>query len=246
MNIRFLFLLLPVLVLAGCGAHSTVPDGVSGGGSAVVLAPVVSAIESEAVTKASFDQQERQRILKVLELLDRADLAVVQKRLTDPKGDNAVEYYRQVLKLQPGFPEAEQALQSIVDRYVQWSDAALQQGRLGQAQDYLIKARQVAPQHPSVVAAVERLQGQAKQRDDYIRISAHQLKLKSSAVKSTLAQLADRIYAENARVIIEAQTDVQGRWIYQQLNDRHEEFRIRANLRIDRQPGIRLLTSATP
>ncbi|MEH6650051.1 MAG: hypothetical protein V7707_08520 [Motiliproteus sp.] len=249
MNIRYLLLVLFMLGLTGCGTHSTQPSDASVGGAKIALAPVTTATvpaEPAVVVKSAFDPKERQRILKVLELLDRADLAMMRKRLTEPRGDNAVDYYRQVLKLQPGYPEAEQALQSIVDRYVQWSDAAVQQGRLTQGRGYLLKARQIAPQHPSVVAATERLQRQAKQSDDYVRLSADELKLKSPAVKSKLARLADRIYAENARVVIEAPTDLQGRWIYQQLNDRHEEFRIRANLRFDPQPGIRLLTSTLP
>jgi tetratricopeptide (TPR) repeat protein len=186
-------------------------------------------------------QREKDRIIVILTLLDQADQAVKQKRLTRPRGDNAAAYYRQVLKLQPGFEEAEQGLENIVDRYLEWSDAAVQQGRLDRARDYLLQARQINQQDPRLDALAQRLRQASKRGSGYTRLDSKQVKLRSAALVQVLGRLADQVRVENARVIIEAPTDAQGRWIYQQLNRRHEDYRIRANMRIDPQAGIRLL-----
>ncbi len=238
-----------LLVLVGCSANpSADTKGLSGSESAPLVGEPVVVSESVevSVAKPLIDGAEAERILRVLELLDSADRALEEKRLAEPRGNSAVDFYQQVLLLQPGFEEAEQGLAAIVDRYVDWSDAAMRQGRLDQARRYLIRARLADSASPSIAAAATRLRKLAetvKVEDDagYTRISPRELRVKSSDLKLVLGQLADQIRAEDARVIIEAPTDAQGRWIYQQLNDRHEEFRVRANLKLDPQPGIRLL-----
>jgi hypothetical protein len=117
----------------------------------------------------------------------------------------------------------------------------MQQGRTDRARRYLAKARQVAPDDPDIGQAAQRLRKLGRRSGGYTRLDAREVGLKSLDLVRVLGRLADRIRAENARVVIQAPTDAQGRWIYQQLNRRHEDFRIRANLRLDAQPGVRLL-----
>ena len=221
-------------LLAGCASPSpykTVATTPQAQSSQTPIPPV----------KSPMSRTERDRILLVLELLDSADQAVKQKRLVSPRGDSAVEYYQQVLKLVPGYEEAEQGLTSILDRLLNWSDAAMQQGRLDKARYYLAQARRIDADNPRIAEAAGRLKQAGGRDGGYTRLDRAQLKTKSTDLVEVLVRLADRIRAENARVVIEAPSDSQGRWIYQQLNQRHEEYRIRANLRIDPQPGIRLL-----
>ncbi|WP_210395578.1 hypothetical protein [Motiliproteus sediminis] len=74
-----------------------------------------------------------------------------------------------------------------------------------------------------------------------LAINRRELRRRSGDLKAQLAGFADLIEARNSRVTIEAPTDADGRWLYQRLNDRREEYRIRANFRISEQPRIRLL-----
>lgn len=245
MKIRLLGVGVVLLALVGCSASPnrevtavSPPESVD---TVAEPAGADASVVDAAAAKPEISPRERDRILRILELLDNADLAIRDKRLTDPRGNSAADFYRQVLVLQPGFEEAERGLKTIVDRYVDWSDAAMRQGRLDRARKYLAKARQLDDSHPAIHAAAERLRQQGQRGSGYTRISVRELRVKSSDLKQLLGRLADQIRLDDARVIIEAPTDVQGRWIYQQLNNRHQEFRIRANLRLDPQPGIRLL-----
>ncbi|RDE19933.1 hypothetical protein DV711_13785 [Motiliproteus coralliicola] len=213
---------------------------------------------------------EKVRVMQVLDLLDRADQAFKAKHLTSPRGNNALEYYQQVLRIIPGYQEAEQGIDRIAERYLHWAEAAIAEGRTGAARNYLTKSRQINPDSTELKRVQQRLKSAkpvvvsappAKAPDPkvepadvdpqsariagsdnrYIQLQPQALKSRSPAMKALLAQLADRIQAEQARVIIEAPSDPQGRWIYQQLNQRHEEYRIRANLRLASKPAIRLL-----
>ncbi|MFT5721644.1 MAG: hypothetical protein ACI9W6_001960 [Motiliproteus sp.] len=195
--------------------------------------------------KQPVSRADRARITSILELLARADRAVMNKRLAEPRGDNAADYYHQVLRLQPGYEEALAGLDNIVDRYLQYRVAAQRQGNQERARHYLALARRVDPDSVKVKQASAGRQSDAKVPArapvNYIRLDAHQLKRKSSELLRVLGALADQIKAEDARVTIDAPTDSQGRWIYLQLNQRHEDYRIRANLRLEKQPGVRLL-----
>lgn len=243
---------LVVLLVSGCAGDPVqrVAAQMPRVDTATLAAPALGEAAGEASpgssVKLTIDLAERERIGLMLELLDRADQAINAKRLTLPAGNNAMDYYRRVLVLKPGYEEARSGLEALVDRYIEWSDAELRQGRLELARRYLQRARQVDPASAKIEQAATRLMRsdgarQVSALTRYTRLDRHQLSRKSPDLVELLGQLADRILAENARVTIEAPTDSQGRWIYQQLNQRHEDYRIRANLRLEAQPGVRLI-----
>ncbi len=218
-----------VLLLAACGQMAKRPAAVvdksRGAPAGVSAEPALS----------------QRAVQRVVELLERAETAMAQKRLTSPEEDNAWRYYLEVLAILPGNEEAERGLANIAERYLQWSDIAAQQGRGDRARDYLAKAAKVQPGHAGIAAAKARLAKQVDQNERYVPITRQALQRKDKALRQQLAALADRVKATEARLMIEAPSDSDGRWIYQQLNERHEEFRIRANFRLKQQPGIRLL-----
>ncbi len=122
----------------------------------------------------------------------------------------------------------------------------MRQGRPELALRYLALARQVNPNSAKIERSAVRLKQHPSVTPTsaparYLQLDPQQLKAKSPALVLTLGALADRIRVENARVTIEAPTDSQGRWVYLQLNQRHEDYRVRANFRLEAQPGVRLL-----
>ncbi len=80
-----------------------------------------------------------------------------------------------------------------------------------------------------------------RSKDGVYRLDASSLKSRSPEMQAQLAQIADEIYAQNAKVQILAPNDQLGRWIYLQLNNRHEDFRVRANMKISQDPRIQLI-----
>lgn len=201
---------------------------------------------------------EQQRIQHVVSLLDQADQAMKTKRLTTPQGNNAYLYYSQVLQLMPSNEEAHQGLVSIVDRYLGWAQSAKQQGDLAKADTYLQRAAMVLPRDSRVLAAKKSLAAEPVNNDPaddqiivsqpavavkpgYYELDLRQVQQKTPQLQSQLASIADEIYAQKARVQIQAPSDQLGRWLYLQLNNRHEGYRVRANLRIAKSASIRLL-----
>ncbi|MFT6915010.1 MAG: hypothetical protein ACJAWL_001309 [Motiliproteus sp.] len=202
----------------------------------------LSAQESQLSSrKQSLSRADRERITSILALLARADRAILNNRLAKPRGDSASDYYHQVLNLQPGYEEALLGLDKIVDRYLQYRLAAQWQGNEERARHYLALARRADPGSEKVRQAGSESRPGTSASARYIPLDPQQLKSRSADLVVVLGPLGDRIKAADTRVTIEAPTDGQGRWVYQQLNKRHEEYRIRANLRLEKQPGVRLL-----
>jgi len=79
-------------------------------------------------------------------LLDKARQARDRDRLTRPAGDNAYEYYQQVLALSADHPEALAGLAAIAQRYRELAEAAMDREALDEAQQFLRRARSVDPQ----------------------------------------------------------------------------------------------------
>ena len=236
--------ILAVLIFAFLAGCTTGPRDSKSSTQSDRVTPVSSKAKLPAdPTSISFDQR-NQQIRQILVMLAEAEQAISEKRLTTPDNYNAASFYKRVLALSPDNEEAQQGLVKIVERYIQWSDAALQQGKVQTAKAYLNRASKVVPLHPELPAAIERLSSTptpAKSSGDFIALDVAALKVKSAIAKKKLQKIADQVRDHDARVIIEVPSDKLGRWVYQQMNQRHEEYRIRANLRLGSKVGIRLL-----
>lgn len=121
----------------------------------VVPAPVPVRTEERSVTAAAtaadetperapaastVDEERQQRIGN---LLEKAEVAYREKRLTTPKGDAAADYYRQVMALEPDNEAAHQGMEKISARYVRWGLTAVSRGRLARARLFRERAESV-------------------------------------------------------------------------------------------------------
>lgn len=83
--------------------------------------------------------------LKKLGYLIQAQISFNENRLTTPDDDNALAYYRQVLKLDPDDPDAEKGIVRIIDKYKVMASTALKEKKYDQALKLIGKARAVDP-----------------------------------------------------------------------------------------------------
>ncbi len=234
--------LMLVLLVSGCSSSSR-----------KVSLPSPTVIDRSPQSQQPQLPQSDQEVVRILALLDEADQAMADKRLTTPEHYNAWSFYQRVLMLQPENAEARQGLDKIVERYLAWSRSASQRGKLSTARLYLQRASLVNPEYPALKQAKLKLQSQPKSESKakakpklestgkYIQLNAAAVKARSRSAQQKIRQVADVIRANDARVVIEAPNDLAGRWIYQQLNRRHEDYRVRANMKIEQRPAIRLL-----
>jgi tRNA A-37 threonylcarbamoyl transferase component Bud32 len=90
--------------------------------------------------------------LRIVGLLRGAETALAENRLQSPKGDNAYEKYREVLKIDPDNQSARKGLVAVAGRYLGLAGSALSKSDLEQARTYLARASAIAPHHPDLDA----------------------------------------------------------------------------------------------
>lgn len=214
---------LAALLLVGCEAwlHPPVPP------------------PDEDVTPAPAPEESARR--KEIEfLLDEAYTAFQQDKLTTPLNDNAYYRYLRVLSLDPENAEAEQGINDIVEKYLEWAIDYARDGRFSMARRHLNKARSVDETHPNIPAVAKLIDDQATADRMTYRLSPDRLRQRTPSMVEELVGIGREASSQGATVVIYARSDEEGRWIYQQLNSATPE-RIRARIELSTPPRIRLV-----
>lgn len=84
--------------------------------------------------------------------LGSAQIAYLSGRLIDPRGDNALEYYRDVLKLDANNADAKAGLQKVIDTLEQRVVKALEERNAARVVTAWIALQRAAPNHPQLDA----------------------------------------------------------------------------------------------
>lgn len=95
--------------------------------------------------------------VRINQLLQAGNEALLDHRLTTPANDSAVYYYRKVLDLSPNHPDAEAGLQRIISTYIGLADQKWQRGQPSASRQYLDRASSVDPANPDLIAAKQRM-----------------------------------------------------------------------------------------
>ena len=170
-------------------------------------------------------------------ILDRAEAAFAEERLLGAP-DDAHGLYLAVLEIEPDNPDALYGIERITEEFIQRARNAIRQERWTVARLLLEQAARADEDHPSLPSANTQL----RQLRDAERL---QLDLSRDSVRGRQQGAGDAITAfgvharkPNARVIIRAGSDVEGRWIYARLNDAPGDRRIRAEVEIGYPPRV--------
>jgi serine/threonine protein kinase/tetratricopeptide (TPR) repeat protein len=94
--------------------------------------------------------------------LARAQTALAALRLTGPPRDNALEHYREVLKLEPASDSARAGIERIVTTYLRLATEARAEDDPEQATVYLERAARVLPSDPRIASALAALRKSAE------------------------------------------------------------------------------------
>lgn len=174
-------------------------------------------------------------------LLERARQAFKEDRLTLPAEGSAWQLYRQALQLDPGNKSALRGLEQVVERYVKLALDALDRQQFEQARSLLERARQVDAAHPAIAPTERqaRLLETAERRK--LTLDAAGLAARSGETAAALKALGAEAKQPGCLAIIHASSDVQGRWIYAQLNQGAGVNRARAKLEIAAPPSVELV-----
>ena len=90
---------------------------------------------------------------KITGLLKKAEFDIAEGRYTFPVGNNALQKYREVLRLTPGNQAAEQGIADLTETIIAELDAAIAKGDETQAALRLVELKQISPQNPRLLEA---------------------------------------------------------------------------------------------
>ncbi|MDH3279932.1 MAG: ankyrin repeat domain-containing protein, partial [Gammaproteobacteria bacterium] len=92
----------------------------------------------------------------VAELLERAARQRAREQLTLPRGNNAVDTYREVLRVDPGNAVATRGIEEIKALYGEWAGFAAKRGEWDAVARYHQRALRIDPDDPRLQANLER------------------------------------------------------------------------------------------
>ena len=194
---------------------------------------------------------EQQRVVKMLLL--NGEYTLSKDQLLTPTNDNAYDYFRAALKLDPENTRAKGGLQGIVMRYVDLARQAAARGNYSQATTMLNNARVVDPNNLLIKEVADGLTEQIKSAPPVqpYRGGANEFLLDASllgkddpAIIAKLTEIAQKLQSTNSLAIIIARTDVEGRWIYLKMRDAVPGYRVRGDIKLGSPPRVQLVPVA--
>ena len=192
-------------------------------------------------TPTAAEEAGRVPLERVHALLDQGDAAFEDDRLLHPAADSALTHYLAVLALVPDQPDALRGIERIVECFLERAQGAIRQQRWATARSMLDRARLVDADHPSLPSLFTQLQRLRDAERLKLELSAAAVRDRAAEAGDALAAFGAHARKPNARVFIRAGSDVQGRWIYAQLNRASGDRRIRAEMEIGWPPRVVVL-----
>lgn len=187
-------------------------------------------------------------------LLSEADYCLSQGRFLNPIADNAHDRYRSVLLMDPENERAKLGLQTIALRYVDQARTAAKRGNLTEAQSLIRYARGI-DNNAVVQDAAETLRKQIatmpppapakpyEAREGEVVLDVKLLQAKDPQITTQLTGVAQKAKQTDQFVLIIARSDVEGRWIYQQLRNAVPGYLVRGDIKIGSPARVKLVKS---
>lgn len=174
-------------------------------------------------------------------IVREGQLALSDNRLLTPEGDNANLYFQIALGRDPGNYEATLGIAAIVDKYLAWALEKVQKEDFKGAKELIALARQVNPRDPKI----DEIEGRIEQQQHLIQDrTAQQVKrvesdnlfylpdnlfqLSEERILTQIQPIIDRVEHTKGSIEINWPSDKDGRLLYQIINSRTPNFRVRA------------------
>ena len=173
--------------------------------------------------------------------LNRAEVALNKGQLDTPNDDNAFAWYQRVLEIAPDQPDATYGLERIVERYIARAMEAIAREAWLVARAELDFAEQIDRGSAGILVLRRQIKLLENARRWSLDIPADEVRRRSRIASLKLKNFSPTARAPNARVMIRAGSDADGRWMYEQLNDGPGQRRIRGEIEIGSPPQVRVL-----
>ena len=185
-------------------------------------------------------------------LIEKGEGALAAERLLTPVEDNANLYFQAALGRDPGNYRAIQGISAIVDVYTQWAWKSALRREYAKATRYIDSARSVNPEDQAIEEMVSRIDDLQKRRTKVAKLNQSQTNESSSEevpkilnegqyllpktlfsmtddeIISHIQPIIDKVAQVDRPLAIYWPNDKEARLIYQIINSRVTEFRVRA------------------
>ncbi len=112
--------------------------------------------KQQQTAKVQAEQEKKQTLLnlarekEIQQLLDNAETAMQDMRLTTPKNNNAYYFYQEILQLQKDHPKALKGIDLIIEYYIAFAQKAIEKKRFQRAQQHIQRIQHIFPNHPAI------------------------------------------------------------------------------------------------
>lgn len=234
---RFLVL---CLLLVGCESQqpipserSSIPDSQN---EVLDIRPL-----SKPVLVIPSQPSEMERL--IADILFEGLQALEDDRLLTPLEDNAHSRFQRVLAMDPENEIANDGLERILLRYVDLSQEASRRGLFEDAEELLGRAEFINEDHPSINLAWSLLQSEKESGDLIFSLDTAEFLSRSEIARSRLNNIAQQARELDAFFLITAPNDDLARWMYLQMRNAVDGYRLRGNIELANQTSIRLRLS---
>ncbi|SBS26465.1 hypothetical protein MAQ5080_00527 [Marinomonas aquimarina] len=176
------------------------------------------------------------------DLVKMGQIALAENRLLRPDGDNANLYFQVALGRDPGNYDATLGIAAIVERYLAWAVNAAKRQDLVSARRYLASAKQVNPRDPLITEVeqqIQQIQVQSKRlkltaeaqpmaSENLFNLSDNLFQLGEEKILAQIQPIIERVGLTKGSLEIYWPNDKEGRLLYQIINSRTPDFRVRA------------------
>ena len=212
--------------------------------------PPISDIEPEVLDIRPLSEQaivfptQQSEIERVIaDVLFEGLQALEDDRLLTPLEDNAYSRFQRVLALDNENQIAKEGVEKILLRYVALSQQASRRGLFDNAEELLGRAKFIDEDHPALAQALSLLKEERESGDLIFNLDSNELLDRSEAMVSQLGHIAEQARDRKAFFLITAPNDNLARWMYLQMRNAVEGYRLRGNIELANQTSIRLRLS---
>ena len=226
-------ILLLMLVLSGCAGRSGERE----------LPASALPVAADAPLQALRQQSAQSR--RLADWLEAGRQALAADRLMLPAEDNAYDWFLRVLQEDGENPIAHWGMRQINDRYLELARQAFEQGDAARAETLLQRAGQIASS-PEAINALRQRYRKAIDAVPVVPSNTYLLPLpaltgRDQQIQQLLAEVAVRARDLPSRLLIVARNDAEGRWIYQNMREAVDGYRLRGNIQLGKPPRVVLI-----
>lgn len=222
-----------VVLLQGCASQpdtQTPPDEEASKASITIL--------GEASVEANTAAQGE--VLTLPDLLYAGLQALDADRLLTPEDSSAYNYFTRALAIDGDNSIAREGLDAIVARYLALAREAIGNGSFDSAELMLQRAQRVNPAEAELASVRGELARERESGDLFFQLDGAEVSAKSEAARAELAAIARQARDCEAFFLITAPNDALGRWMFMAMREAVAGFRLRGNIELSAQTGVRL------